>query len=69
MHSQYVHTCKHCELVNIIELAIALAFKRGPQVCCENLCSLQKPDGLAFELELVSETPELVCKYVDESSS
>ena len=63
-----VDTCKHCDLIDIVEPAIACAFETSPEICDENLSTLIETSFSAFEPRLVSEAREIIYQQVDQSN-
>lgn len=59
---------KHCNLVNVTELAIGLALEASPYVGHEDLSALHDANGVASALKgvLVSEAVKISGKQVDE---
>ena len=53
-------TGKHGDAVNIMVLAMTLAFEAGPQICDENLSSFVEAYSFAFEIMPVIEAWKIV---------
>ena len=66
---RYAVVGKHGDLVDVVELAVGLAIKAGPQVGHEYLGALEEADGLGAALVhvLVAEAREVLCEGVDEA--
>ena len=60
---------EHCDLIDVVEEADALAFEAGPEVRHEDLCALVETDRGAFELVTIVEAGEVVDDEIDESGS
>lgn len=56
-----IHTCKHGDLVDIVELPEIFSVETGPQVGYQNLGSLVESDSSPVEDGLVTETGEALC--------
>lgn len=61
---------EHGDFIDIPESAVAFSVEAAPYVCYQDLGALEEADGLAsaLELELISETGEITCEQVDQSS-
>jgi len=57
-------TCKHGNLVNVVELSKVLAIEAGPKVGDQNLGSLVQAHPFAVEDCLIAETVEALCDQV-----
>jgi hypothetical protein len=57
-----MHTCKHGDLLNVIELSVAFSVEAGPQVSDEDLRSLVQSDSPALERRLVPKAGEALCQ-------
>lgn len=56
---------EHGDLIDVMEIAKALAFEAGPEVRNEDLGALVETDGGAFELVTVVQAGEVVDNEVD----
>jgi hypothetical protein len=63
------HTGEHGDLVNVVELSVALAVKGCPEVCNEDLRPLQESHFLSLKSAFVSKRWEFLCHQVDQSGS
>lgn len=61
-----VLTCKHSDLIYVVEIAIAFALEAGPQVRDQDLGALVKTHPAPLEDRLVPEAGEVLCEQVDE---
>lgn len=52
--------CKHGDLVNVVERAVALAIERCPEVRDQDLCSLQEANSAPLDFDLISEAKEML---------
>jgi len=58
---------KHGDFVNVVELAVRLAVKRGPQVGDEDLRALEEAHFFALKGAFVAEAGEFLGEQVDEA--
>ena len=61
-------TCKHCDLVNVGEEAVAFTLEAGPQICNENLRTFMEVNCLIFEVMGVIETWKFLGKKIYDNS-
>ena len=60
-------TCKHCDFVNVVKLAVRLAVKGSPEIGNEDLRALQEADLSPLEDAFIAEAGELGSEQVYQS--